>query len=256
MTNSLTIPIDAATLTTSLMSDHNNNTINNADSSQANLSTAGKNYTNYYFLRSHLNQGSASSLNTSASTSNLGTNNKSNGHDTAPVSRTYNASNQIKSASTTAGNYDTTPNYRNYLAAQDRAQLKLNNYLAKNLAYYDNEQTNSSQSLNRNHQELTTSQSYNYPSAYLQPELKAQLLSAQSHVPQSSALLIQAPSYYNTKSKSVSHIIFFFFYLYFCITKLKAKACPIFVVDFFIRFSCRLFLVMKVTTCHKLTFIY
>ncbi len=207
MTNPLTIPIDAALLTTT---NANLNDTKN-DSSQPNLSTAGHNYTNYYFLRSHLNQGSASSLNSSASNINVSKSSAAAAHETPTnaTTRSYTTSNPIaKSASSAVGNYDSTPNYRNYLAAQDRTQVKLNSYLAKNLSYYDTESTSSLQNLNNRNDATTVAgnnqANFSYPSAYLQPELKAQLMSAQPHVTQASALLIQAPSYSNAKSKSVS----------------------------------------------------
>jgi len=109
--------------------------------------------------------------------------------------------NKYSSANERSSTYYDNGNYRSQTSAQERAAIKLNNYLANNQCYYDSGAQNSSRTANlASNNNLTT-----YSSAYLEPELKSQLLSAQQQTqPQSSSVLVQNPSYYNARSKSVS----------------------------------------------------
>lgn len=171
-----TLPIDSA-LT-------NNTTIVNSTNSHHN---PVMNSANYHFLRSSFVQGSNTSL---------PLNNDYSG--SAPPIRSYaNTSYTTPQATSliSSTNYDTTPNYRNFVAAQERAAIKLNNYLANNISYYDNGLTSST-----NSQMNSQPNNFNYTSAYLQPELKSQLL---QQTQQQQTYAAPPPSYYTSRSKSV-----------------------------------------------------
>lgn len=162
------------------LSSQNNNSQTNNPKSHYNPAI---NSANYHFLRSSYAQGTSSSLPTTGDYSG-----------SAPPMRSYANSAYTTPQATSlisSSNYDATPNYRNFVAAQERAAIKLNNYLANNISYYDNSLNNST-----NTQMNSQPNNFSYTSAYLQPELKSQLL---QHTQQTSA---PPPSYYSARSKS------------------------------------------------------
>ncbi len=155
-------------------------------------STANNLHNNYYFLRSQLGQAPNINVNSSASNTNI-----------------HEAAKSAPSTSKYTSSYYDSANNRSYTSAQERAAIKLNNYLANNQCYYDIGTQNSAKNT------TLTNNYLNYSSAYLEPELKSQLLSAQQQTMQPSSVLVQTPSYYNSRSKSVSlfsFIISFTFY--------------------------------------------
>ena len=93
-----------------------------------------------------------------------------------------------------------TPNYRNFMAAQERATIKLNNYLANNMFFVENANANAANNC------PPSGSIASYASAYLQPELKSQLMSAAAAPSTAQA---SSSTYYNSRSKSVRHLLFY-----------------------------------------------